>query len=297
MRLAHFSDGIGSRIGVVVHSHGQAVIADVMQDLPDLPRSLRELLPVLAAWRSRLDAAGRNAPRLSLESVHLLAPNPAPRHFFAAGLNYADHAREMGIPVPTQPRLFVKLPGTIQGPFAPVRHPGFSDTLDYEGELALVVGRPCRDVQEADAAAYIAGYMVINDLSLRALVNPDTLVLGKGCDGFAPQGPWLTTCDEIPDPRALSIRTWVNGELRQDGCSSALVHGPATLLAWCSRGISLQAGDIISTGSPPGSGHGMKPPRYLKPGDRVRVAIELLGAIENAVVGPDAGHPREPGVA
>ncbi len=286
MRLAHFSDAGGSRIGVVVHSDDHDAIADVMAELPELPRSLAELVPQLAGWRPQLDLAALLAPRLELGMIELHAPIPQPRHFFAAGLNYADHAREMGVPLPTQPRLFVKLSGTIQGPFAAVRHPGFSDTLDYEGELALVVSRSCRDVPESAAADCIAGYLVVNDLSIRALVNPDSVVLGKGCDGFAPQGPWLTTCEEIPDPRALRIRTWVNDELRQDGSVGELVHGPTTLLSWCSRGITLQPGDIISTGSPCGCGHGMNPPRYLKPGDRVRVSIDGLGEIQSAITAP-----------
>ncbi len=284
MRLANFSDGSGSRVGVVVHDKGHEAIADVVHELPELPRSLGGLLPQLPKWRRQLDMAALVAPRVELGMVELHAPIPQPRHFFAAGLNYADHAREMGVPLPIQPRLFVKLPGTVQGPFAPVRHPGFSDTLDYEGELALVVARACRDVPESAAGDYIAGYWVVNDLSIRALVNPDTVVLGKGCDGFAPQGPWLTTSDEIPDPRGLRIRTWVNDELRQDGSVGDLVHGPTTLLSWCSRGITLQPGDIISTGSPSGSGHGMKPPRYLKPGDRVRVSIDALGEIQSTIL-------------
>ena len=288
MRLAHFTDFSGARIGVVIEKAGQWVLADVALELIDMPRSLPALIAVFAQWRERLQAACARAPALSLNAVELLAPVPLARHFFAAGLNYADHAREMGLALPVQPRLFVKLPGTIAKPFGSVTHPGHSDTLDYEGELALVVGQSCRDVPVSRAADYIAGYMVVNDLSLRALVNQDTLVLGKGCDGFAPQGPWLTTIEDVLDPRALRIRTWVNGELRQDGSTAELVHGPEVPLAWCSRGITLHAGDIISTGSPPGSGHGMKPPRYLKPGDVVRVEITSLGAIERTVVAKDA---------
>ena len=284
MRLANFQDSLGRRLGMIVN-FPDSEIADVAQELSGLPDTLGQLLPTIDDWRSRLQAASVNVPRLALKDVTLLAPIDNPRHFFAAGLNYADHAREMGMALPAQPRLFTKLPGTIGSPFGGVRHPGFSDTLDYEGELALVVGRACRDVTEKEARRYIGGFMIVNDLSLRALVNQDTLVLGKGCDGFAPQGPWLTTVDEVPDPRALHINTWVNGDLRQDGSTRELVYGPEALLAWCSRGITLAAGDIISTGSPPGSGHGMKPPRYLKPGDRVRVEIDLLGAIEN-LIGP-----------
>ncbi|HEY0746004.1 MAG TPA: fumarylacetoacetate hydrolase family protein [Steroidobacteraceae bacterium] len=280
VRLANFQDVLGRRFGVVNFPDS---LADVARELPNLPKTIGELLPALDDWRMRLNAATAVAPRLALKDVTLLAPIESPRHFFAAGLNYADHAKEMGIALPTQPRLFIKLPGTIASPFGSVRHPGFSDTLDYEGELALVVGRTCRDVAEKEARQYIGGFMIANDLSLRALVNQDTLVLGKGCDGFAPQGPWLTTPEEVPDPRALRIRTWVNGELRQDGSTRELIYGPEALLAWCSRGITLSPGDIISTGSPPGSGHGMKPSRYLQPGDRIRIEIELLGAIENII--------------
>jgi 2-keto-4-pentenoate hydratase/2-oxohepta-3-ene-1,7-dioic acid hydratase in catechol pathway len=283
MRLATFADARGTRAGVIVDDGGRPAIADVAQVRPDWPTALREWLPRLHEWRDELAAAAASAPRLPLEAVELQAPIPDPRHFYAVGLNYADHAREMGVPLPRQPRLFVKLPGTIQRPHGPIVHPGHSDTLDYEGELAFVVGRRCRDVPAARARDFIAGYLVVDDLSLREFVNPDTLVVAKGCDTFAPQGPWLTTADEIADPRALRIRTWVDGELRQDGSTAELVYGPEELLAWCSRGITLEPGDLVTTGSPPGSGHGYSPPRYLRPGQRVRVEIDGLGAIENEV--------------
>jgi len=283
VRLATFADAAGPRAGLVVGSGEDAAIADVRAKWPDLPLALPAWLPHLQEWRPRLQELAATAPRLPLREVELQAPIAAPRHFYAVGLNYADHAREMGVPLPRQPRLFVKLPGTVQRPFGPIRHPGHSDTLDYEGELAFVVARRCRDVPAARARECIAGYVVVNDLSLRALVNPDTLVVAKGCDTFAPQGPWLTTADEIPDPRQLRIRTWVDGELRQDGSTRELIYGPEELLAWCSRGITLEPGDLVTTGSPPGSGHGFDPPRYLRPGQTVRVEIDGLGAIENVV--------------
>jgi 2-keto-4-pentenoate hydratase/2-oxohepta-3-ene-1,7-dioic acid hydratase in catechol pathway len=288
MRLATFDDGRGARAGAVVPVDAAAradaglAIADVTAQ-SDWPRALRDWLPRLPEQRDALLAAVAGAPRLPLADVELLPPIPDPGRFYAVGLNYADHAREMGVPLPKQPRLFVKLPGTVQRPYGPIVHPGHSDTLDYEGELAFVVGRRCRDVPAARAREYIAGYLIVDDLSLREFVNPDTLVVAKGCDTFAPQGPWLTTADEVPDPRALRIRTWVDGELRQDGRTAELVYGPDELLAWCSRGITLEPGDVVTTGSPPGSGHGYAPPRYLRAGQRVRIEIDGLGAIENVV--------------
>ncbi len=286
MKLAAFADARGRRVGIVEQAgapDAATTIADVVAVLPGLPGDLAAWLPQLDALREPLARALAGAPRLALAHVELLAPLPAPRHFFAAGLNYADHAREMGVPPPKLPRLFVKLPGTIQRPYGPILHPGHSDTLDYEGELGLVIGRRCRDVPRERAREVIAGWLVVDDLSLREFVNPDTLVVAKGCDTFAPLGPWLTTADEVPDPRRLRIRTWVDGELRQDGSTAELIHGPEELVAWCSRGITLEPGDLITTGSPPGSGHGMRPPRYLRPGQVVRVEIDGLGAIENRV--------------
>lgn len=281
MRLARFAQSGRTRLGVV--SADGSAIHDLAPVLPGLPASLRAVLEIADAWLPRIQRAVAGAPRLPLERVELLAPIPDPHVFLAVGLNYANHAREMGLELPKAPRVFTKLAGSIAGPRDTIVKPTHSDTLDYEGELALVIGRACRDVPRERAHEVIAGYMVVNDLSLRELVNPDLLVLGKGCDTFGVTGPWVTTADEVPDAHALRIRTWVNDELRQDSSTAELIFDCPSLVAWCSRGITLRPGDLITTGSPGGSGHGSKPPRYLQPGDRVRVEIEGLGALDNRV--------------
>jgi 2-keto-4-pentenoate hydratase/2-oxohepta-3-ene-1,7-dioic acid hydratase in catechol pathway len=287
MRLVSFTDAGGPRLALALdgepRAHNRVLAADVRAVLPGCPSSLAHLLPALDQWHPRLEAAAATAPRILIEPASIAAPIPEPRHFFAVGLNYEDHALEMGRARPSRPCVFNKLPGSIHPPFAAVSHPGFSDTLDYEGELAVVVARKCRNVSEQHAHEYLAGYLIVNDLSVREYVNPDTLVLAKGCDEFAPQGPWLTTKDEIGDAQHLRIQTWVNDELRQDDSTSRMIFPPAVLLSWCSRGITLQPGDLISTGSPRGSGHGMQPPRYLRPGDRVKVRVEKLGWIDNTI--------------
>ncbi len=282
MRIARFEHGGSARLGVV---DGDS-IGDIAAADRELPDSLRGLLERRQYWWPRLQAAAAGAPRLPLDEVRLLAPLCDPANFLAVGLNYTDHIAEMGLAPPAAPRIFTKLRGSIAGPYESVTHPGFSDTLDYEGELALVIGTRCRDVPRARAREVIAGFLVVDDLSLRELVTPDLVVLGKGCDGFAVIGPWLTTADEVPDPHALAIRTWVNGELRQSSSTAHLLFDCDALIEWCTRGVTLYPGDIITTGSPGGVGHGHSPPRYLRPGDTVRIAIDGLGAIEHGIVAP-----------
>ena len=157
--------------------------------------------------------------------------------------------------------------------------------MDYEGELGVVIGRRCRHVAAADAMAVVAGYVVVNDLSVRdwQLRSP-THTLGKSFDTHGPFGPWLVTRDEVPDPHALRLRTWVNGELRQDGHTSEMIHRIEDMVAELSTAFTLEPGDVLTTGSPAGVGALMDPPRYLAPGDRVRVEIEGLGHIENPVI-------------
>lgn len=227
-----------------------------------------------------------------LEPGKLLPPVAPGATVYAVGLNYRDHAAETGRQCPDPPPIFVKLPLSIAPPNGVTPHPGFSDTLDYEGELAIVIGREARHVDAAQTMAHVFGYTVVNDLTVRALAKPDTLLLGKNGPGLAPVGPWIVPASALPDPHALSIRTWVNGELRQDGSSADMHHRVADLIALVSRSVPLRPGDIISTGSPRGSGVGLEPPRFLQPGDRVRVEIGKVGAVET-LIGPslpDAGR-------
>lgn len=268
-----------------------AEILDLLAASPSLPGTLQQVLSGGPRILDEIRACAAGAPRHALDFGRLCAPLPRPRLFLAAGLNYRDHAAEVGRAFGAVPTVFTKLPGSEAAPFADIVKPADDDTLDYEGELGFVVGKRCRHVDRAAAAGCIAGYLVVNDLSLRSLLAPETLVLAKGGPGFGPFGPWVTTADELSDPHGLFIRTWVNGELRQDSSTSQLHFDCFDLLSHISRYVQLEPGDVVTTGSPSGSGVGFKPPRYLQPGDTVRVAIDGLGHIEQRVVS-QAAHGR-----
>jgi 2-keto-4-pentenoate hydratase/2-oxohepta-3-ene-1,7-dioic acid hydratase in catechol pathway len=201
--------------------------------------------------------------------------------FICIGLNYADHAREAGMPIPTEPILFTKAISAITGPNDPLVMPQGSVKTDWEVELGVVIGTRARYVSQAQALEHVAGYCVVNDVSEREyqLERGGTWDKGKGCDTFGPIGPWLVTADEVPDPQKLKLQLAVNGELLQNGSTETMVFGVAELVSYVSRFMTLEPGDIISTGTPPGVGMGLKPlPQFLKAGDEVRLSIEGLGA-------------------
>ncbi len=278
MRLACFRFRERVRVGVVLPD-------DHLLDLSDLVEAPHA--GVMRLWE-RLQDEGMPDPvgrtRISQSQVELLAPVTAPRQFFGIGLNYRTHAREMGLALPRQPRIFIKLPGAVNRPRGTVARPAFANSLDYEGELGIVIGRTCHGVSAADAADYIAGYCVVNDFSIREYVNPDLLLLGKGCAGFGPFGPWLTGADEIADPQAMRIRTWVNGELRQDDSTANQIFTCAEIIEWLSRAIRLMPGDVIATGSPPGTCASRPGSNFLQAGDQVRVAIDGLGELQHEII-------------
>ncbi len=210
----------------------------------------------------------------TLEQVTLLAPVPTPRAIFGIGLNYADHVAETGAETPPRPLVFMKLPSSAAAPNAAVRCPAAVRRLDYEGELAVVMG-PGRSV---------AGYAVADDVTGRDLQGREPQwTRAKGADGFCPYGPWITTAEEVPNPHGLDLRTWVNGELRQSSNTSNLIFTIPELIEFISETCTLQAGDVILTGTPAGVGQGQDPPAFLSSGDIVRIEIELLGAIEHAI--------------
>jgi acylpyruvate hydrolase len=209
-----------------------------------------------------------------VSDVTLLAPVPRPRAIFGIGLNYAAHAAETGQELPEFPIVFMKLPSSSAPPNGPVTCPGVVKRLDYEGELAVVIGE----------GGKIAGYAVANDVSARDLQRREPQwTRAKGADGFCPWGPWITTADEVPDPQALQITTHVNGELRQDSSTSDLVFGPQQIVDFIAETCTLEAGDLILTGTPSGVGMSMDPRRFLASGDVVRIEIESLGAIEHVI--------------
>ena len=199
--------------------------------------------------------------------------------FICIGLNYSDHAAETGASVPSEPIVFMKASSAICGPDAPVSSPRGSQKTAGEVELAVVIGRRAKYVAEADALGYVAGYAVSNDVSERAfqIERQGQWTKGKSADHFGPTGPWLVTRDEVADPQDLKLWLKVNGETRQDGSTRTMVYGVAHLVSYLSQFMSLQPGDIISTGTPPGVGMGMKPPTYLKAGDVIELGVEGLG--------------------
>ena len=204
------------------------------------------------------------------------------------GLNYSDHAEESGLDVPPEPVVFFKATSSICGANDSIEVPRESTALDWEVELAIVIGKDGKYIEEADAPNHIAGYCVVNDVSERdfQINRSGQWVKGKSADTFGPVGPWMVTKDEIPDPQKLSMYLEVNGESRQKGNTSTMVYQVNFLVAYVSKFMSLQAGDIISTGTPPGVGMGMKPPQYLKAGDIVTLGIEGLGDQRQEVVAP-----------
>jgi 2-keto-4-pentenoate hydratase/2-oxohepta-3-ene-1,7-dioic acid hydratase in catechol pathway len=265
MRLARYQHESGEAVGAVVDDSivplaGVTTVLDAPSELPD-------------------------GPRLPLDRVRLLAPIPRPPKFLAAGLNYEDHLEETGLPRPATPVFFNKQTTCIVGPGDDVHLPRVSEQLDYEGELGVVIGRRCRHVPVEAALDVVAGYLVVNDVSVRdwQLSSP-TMTLGKSFDTHGPIGPWLTTADEIADPHDLSIRTWLDDELVQDGSTRSMIFDIPTQIARLTAAFTLEPGDIIATGTPAGVGIVRQPPLWMKAGDVVRVEIDGLGVLENRIV-------------
>jgi len=290
MKLATFTHLDHTRIGVVR--------ADAMVDLsaaaPGLPT---EMIAFLAAGAEAMAEARRAAEsgrgHLSLAAVELMAPILRPPKLLAIGLNYADHiaeSRGAGLEAPKFPVFFNKQSTCVIGPGGAIHAPRVSTALDYEGELAFVIGRRCRHVPKERAAEVIAGYTICNDVSVRdwQLRSP-TMTMGKSFDTHGPLGPWLVTQDEVGDPHALALRTWVNGELRQDSNTKNLIYDCFDQVEHLSTAFTLEIGDVVSTGTPAGVGAAMKPPRWLRAGDRVRIEIERIGTLENPVVDEPPG--------
>jgi 2-keto-4-pentenoate hydratase/2-oxohepta-3-ene-1,7-dioic acid hydratase in catechol pathway len=258
-------------------------IADVSARLA-LPSDLPELLGSDAWDAEKLRAAVLDAPRFAVADVHLESPVGRPGKVLAVGLNYRDHAEEMGLELPKVPMIFNKQTTAVNGPRDPIHRPRVSDKLDYEGELAFVIGRRCRHVPAGRAREVIAGYTVCDDVSVRDWqVRVPTFTMGKSFDTHCPLGPWMVTGDEL-DPHNLGIRTWVNGELRQSSNTKHLIFDCFELVAHLTEAFTLEPGYVITTGTSSGVGSGMKPRQYLKAGDVVRIEIEGIGAIENAVI-------------
>jgi 2-keto-4-pentenoate hydratase/2-oxohepta-3-ene-1,7-dioic acid hydratase in catechol pathway len=253
--------------------HGvPGTMADLLAGWPDSLQVLQ------AAYR-----AADTPETLALNSVELLAPVPRPGKILAAGVNYAAHAAEGKRDATDHPVLFAKMPTSVIGHGAEIRwSPALTQAVDFEAELAVVIGKTCRRVSESDALAYVAGYTCLDDVSARDLQYSDKqFVRAKSLDSFCPMGPWLVTADEIADPQALRIRCLVNGEVMQDASTAEMVFGVAALVSFCSQAMTLEPGDVIATGTPSGVGWFRDPKRLLQDGDEVVIDVEHVGRLAN----------------
>ncbi len=254
----------------------------------DLSQHVQDITPdaLSPATLQRLAALDAGSLPAVPSGTRLGPPVGGTRKFIAIGLNYADHAAESNMPIPTEPILFTKANSCIQGPDDEVMLPRDSVKTDWEVELGVVIGTRARYVEEQDALSHVAGYLVVNDLSEREfqLERGSQWDRGKGCDTFGPIGPWLVTTDELPDPQVLDLWLDVNGAPMQRGNTRTMVFGVASLVSYVSRFMTLEPGDIITTGTPPGVGLGKKPQVFLKAGDTMRVGIQHLGEQNQRVV-------------
>ena len=261
--------------------HKDGTIRDLTGVIPDIAgaalsdEGLARLRGIDAATLPVVDPATRLGPCVASTGK-----------FICIGLNYADHAAESGMAVPPEPVIFMKATSAICGPNDPIVIPRGSEKTDWEVELAIIIGKPAKYVSEDEAMAHVAGYAVTNDVSERAFQTERSgqWTKGKSCDNFGQIGPWLVTRDEVADPQALKMWLKVNGQTMQDGSTRTMVYGVKYLVSYLSQFMTLHPGDVISTGTPPGVGLGMKPPRYLKPGEVVELGIEGLGSQRQDVV-------------
>lgn len=299
MKLVTFETAGAERIGAVL---GKDVVEfqpalDAARDAAGetpmiLPGEMRALLAAgeaamvqvarALAFAARPEHAALRRP---LSAVRLRAPL-RPGKILGVGRNYAEHAKEVGGPQLAAPRIFLKPTSAVCGPGSVVAIPPSVTKPDWEAELAVVIGRTAWQVDEGTALDHVAGYTVLNDISAREFQFDQPLAMtsfAKGLDGFCPLGPYLVTADEVGEPWQLGLRAWLNDELVQEGNTRDLIFSVAALIAYLSRYMALQPGDVIATGTPAGSGHFRSPPRYLRPGDRMRLEVERVGVLEHGI--------------
>jgi 2-keto-4-pentenoate hydratase/2-oxohepta-3-ene-1,7-dioic acid hydratase in catechol pathway len=279
MKLAQFRTKTveGSRLGMI---KGDALV-DISEIAPDMLSLINAGSPALHAAKN---LTAKSA--YSLDAVEYL-PAVYPGKIIAIGRNYQEHAAEGGSEPPKSPLLFTKFPNALNAHNAPVTLHAISEQIDFEAELAVVIGRRANKVSEADALSYVFGYSCLNDVSARDLQFSDgQWVRGKGLNGFAPLGPFITTRDEVPDPQSLTIEGVLNGEVMQSSNTKMMIFGVAYLISYITQAITLEPGDVIATGTPEGVGVFRKPPRLLQPGDVFEVIIEKVGTLKNTFVSP-----------
>jgi 2-keto-4-pentenoate hydratase/2-oxohepta-3-ene-1,7-dioic acid hydratase in catechol pathway len=281
MKLVTFTHNNFSRLGAVVENE----VVDGVGEF-NIPSAMMNFLAAgdaaLSAMQKRI-ASGNH--RIPLAEVKLQAPVPRPGKYLAISLNYADHIKETGRDRPEFPSFFTKQSTCVIGQGDAIHLPKVSDKLDYEGELAFVIGKRCRHMAVDDAYKVIAGYTIANDVSVRDWqFRSPTFTVGKSFDTCGPLGPWLVTSDEINDPHNLNIKTWVDDELRQNSNTRHMLFNCYEMVAYLSQAMTLEPGDVISTGTPSGVGVKMEPRGYLKPGQTVCVEIEGIGKLTNPVI-------------
>jgi 2-keto-4-pentenoate hydratase/2-oxohepta-3-ene-1,7-dioic acid hydratase in catechol pathway len=297
MKLATFTHRGTTRIGVL-HQDGRHIV-DLSVAAPKLPTEMTAFVEKGQAALKIAERASKTRKAealITISRVRIRAPFPVPRrNILCVGKNYFDHAHEFdksgfnatadANAVPDLPIIFTKAPSSVIGPNDPI--PGYLDqtkSVDYEVELGVVIGTGGRKISKRDAFKHVYGYTIINDVTARHLQSRHKQwFLGKSLDGFCPMGPWLVTADEVPNVKKLRIETKVNGEVRQNAVVKDLIFDIPTLIATLSRGMTLQPGDIIATGTPAGVGIGFTPPKFLKKGDVVTLSIDGLGVLENSV--------------
>ncbi len=278
MKLVRYGEKGAARPGII---DGKGTLRDLSQAVADIDADVLSpgRLAQLAVLDLSLLPAVAGDPRLR-------APVTGVGKIIAIGLNYRDHAAEAGMAEPDEPIIFIKAVSALSGPNDPVMLPRDSVKTDWEVELATVIGTRASYVDEADALSHVAGYTVCNDVSERdyQLHRGGTWDKGKGCDTFAPLGPWLVTAEEVPNPQALALQTEVNDERMQDGNTADMIFPISTLVSYVSRFMTLHPGDVLITGTPAGVGMGRKPPVYLKPGDVMTLGIDGLGVQRQEVI-------------
>jgi len=287
MKLAMLESGAGARVVGVFHDGGNDRYADIGALDSSLPKDLKELLSAPEGLARAAAAFQQACQRQSFLTGRLLAPIRQPGKIFCIGLNYRDHAIETGAEIPSEPVVFSKFASTIAGPGDEIVLPSAAQQVDYEAELVVVIGRRGKHIAAADALAYVAGYMCGNDVSARDWQKGrpgGQWLLGKTPDTFAPTGPYLVTADEAGDPHQLAVTLRLNGNVMQESNTREFIFGVGDVIAHVSQLVTLEPGDLIFTGTPPGVGAARKPPVFLKNGDVVEVEIAGLGTLENRVV-------------
>jgi 2-keto-4-pentenoate hydratase/2-oxohepta-3-ene-1,7-dioic acid hydratase in catechol pathway len=281
MKLVTFIHNDKTRVGAAV----DGFVVDGKNNTK-IPASMLEFLNAgpgaLEAMQQQID---RGQDRIPMDQVKLLAPVPRPGKYLGISLNYADHIGETGLEKPEYPSFFTKQGTCVIGHGEAIQRPKVSDKLDYEGELAFVIGKRCRHVPVDKAHQVIAGFTIANDVSVRDWqVRSPTFTLGKSFDTHGPLGPWIVTADEISDPHNLDLKTWIDGELRQNSNTRHMIFNCYEMIAYLSQAMTLEPGDVIATGTPAGVGVKMKPRGYMLPGQTARIEIEGIGALVNPVI-------------